>query len=47
MEGKGHERLTLCKFTDNRGPKGCFEPISLSPQLFALPAKSPAVRKIH
>lgn len=45
MEGKGDERLTFCKFTANRRPKGCFEPVSLSPQLFALPAKSPTVRE--
>lgn len=47
MEGKGDESLTFCKFTDNRRPKGGFEPVSLPPQLFAFPAKSPTVRETH
>lgn len=37
MEGKEDERLILCKFPDNRRPVS----------LFALPEKSPVVRKIH
>lgn len=47
MEGKGDERLPLCKFIDNRRLKCCFELLSVSPQLFPLPTKSTLVRKVH